>query len=494
MLTALFLSLALTTSEQLSLYKSLDPTSIDAHIAYSQLFPTSKEGQKSLEKAWQLLGSQTALGSMPPLSKDIFDQLTNFKPAALFDEETLVLIETLAQNLPNRKLKGHKAKTWQEILELSSEEIEISRGLLLEDESKSRSYEAALDLLALKALAKLQKDGGLKAPPEKKIEAINQLIFFDMAMRYPPLSLSEEHIDSYSNLASVLDSSRGVCLGTSVVYLAVAERLGLPLEIVTPPGHIYVRGYDQLGRRINIETTARGVDIADRQYQSINVKSLKVRSRKEVMGLLFFNEASVHIRQENFEKALACYDKAEIFMKNDATLVQLKGMCLVMTGRKKEAKRYLEEHLHIKEETQIDQLTLAEDYLNGEVDEETLRIFFQETKPSREALNAKCALLTKALEKHPRFREGLLELTDIYLKLHRPKEALTTLKRYHSLHKERLQVEFMLGVLFLDRIAYEDSYKHLCNVRTLLKANGQKSREYEEAWRSLSVFYTPTSS
>ncbi|MEI6531781.1 MAG: transglutaminase family protein, partial [Chlamydiota bacterium] len=415
MINFLLLSLALTTGEQKSIYKSMDSSNIDAQIAYSQLFPNSPEGRKALARAWQLLGSHSSLGIMPPLSRDIFDQLANFKPAALFDEKTLCLIEKLAQNLPNRKLKGHYVKTWQEILELPVEEIEISRGLLLEDDIKRRSYEAALDLLALKALAKLPQ--GLNSLPEKKIEAINQLVFFDMAMRYPPLSLSEKHIDSYSSLGAVLDSSRGICLGTSFVYLAIGERIGLPLEIITPPGHIYVRSYDHKGCRINIETTARGVDISDRHYQSINVKALQLRNNREAVGLIFFNEASVYLRSQEFDKALACYEKAEIFVKNDATLMQLKGMCLALTGQKKAALKYLQDNIHLKDNTQIDQLTLAEDYLKGAVNEETLRIFFMESKPSRESLGAKCQLLKEALKKNPAFREGLLELTDIYLKL-----------------------------------------------------------------------------
>ena len=489
MINFLILSLALTTSEEKSIYKSLDTRNIDANIAYSQLFPNSPEGRKALERAWQLLGSHASLGLMPPLSKDIFDKLTNFKPAAIFDEKTLCLIEKLAQNLPNRKLKGHSVKTWQEILDLPLEEIEISRGLLIEDTITRRSYEASLDLLALKALAKLPQ--GLKSLPEKKIEAINQLIFFDMAMRYPPLSLSEKHIDSYSSLGAVLDSSRGICLGTSFVYLAIAERIGLTLEIITPPGHIYVRAYDHKGGRINIETTARGVDISDRHYQSINVKQLQLRTRREAIGLIFFNEASVNLRTHNFEKALACYEKAEIFIKNDSTLMQLKAMCLILTGQKKRAIEYLESNIHLKDPHQIDQLTLAEDYLKGAVSEDTLRVFFTESKVSRKDLGVKCNLLKEALKNNPEFREGLLELTDIYLKLNRPKEALEVLQRYHAIHPNRLQVEFMLGSLSLDRILYQEAYQHLCNVRELLNSHGQKSREFEEAWRSLSVHYTP---
>lgn len=491
MLTTLFLSLALATSQQSALYKSLDPRSIDAHIAYFQLFPSTREGQLALTKAWRMMGADCSLGSLPSLSVDTLNQIKDFKPATSFDEKTRLLIEALAARLPNRKLKGHSVLKVEELLTLPPDEIEISRGLLIQDGIANSSYESVLDLLALKALAKIQDKGGLAAKPEEKIEAINQLIFFDMAMRYPPLSLSEEHIDSYSSLAAVLDSTRGVCLGTSFVYLALAERMGLTLEIITPPGHIYVRGKDSRGRTVNIETTARGVDIADRHYQSINVKSLKTRTRYEALGLLAMNEASVHIRQKEWARAVLSYERAEIFIKDDATLTQLKGICLALQGHKKEAEKCLTQALTLVDETQIDQLTLANDFINGAVDKETLLLFFEEAKPVRSELLAKEKLLVKALNRCPHFREGLLELADIYLKLNRPKEAIATLKRYHALDQERLQVEYMLGVLLLQRSSFEEAKEHLDKAKFLLDKHGQKSREFDAAYQALSSCYTP---
>lgn len=468
MLAALFLTVALSIGQQASLYKSL--ATYDAHVAYFQLFPQTAEGKKALATAWRMIGARAPLPAPP----------------------SLLNIDSLTHNFPNRHLKGYYATTIEELLALPPEEISISRALLIEDETKRQSYEAELDLMALKVLAKLQRKGGLLAKPEDKIEAINQLIFFDMAMRYPPLSLSEEHIDSYSSLAAVLESKRGVCLGTSVVYLAVAERIGLPLEIVTPPGHIYVRGYDSLGRRINIETTARGVDVSDRHYQSINVKSLKTRDRKETIGLLFVNEASIYMREQNFEKALRCYEKAEIFVKDDPVITQLRGICLALTGQEKAAKACLTHSLSLREETQIDQLTLAEDFLAHRVDQETIKIFFTETKSTRPELLDKQRRLEEALSRFPAFREGLLELADIYLKLNRPKEAIITLKRYHALNPNSLQVEFMLGILSMSRVEYPEAYRHLTNVKKLLTMHGQKSREFDSAWQQLCFYYTPS--
>lgn len=63
----------------------------------------------------------------------------------------------------------------------------------------------------------------------------------------------------------VLRSGRGNCLGLTSLYLAVGERLGLPLHAVLAPGHVFVR-WDDGETRINVETTAGGREYPDEHY------------------------------------------------------------------------------------------------------------------------------------------------------------------------------------------------------------------------------------
>ena len=53
-------------------------------------------------------------------------------------EEELSFIETLSQNLANRKLKGHTLWKKEDIAKLSPQEIDISRGLFIEAFSEDR--------------------------------------------------------------------------------------------------------------------------------------------------------------------------------------------------------------------------------------------------------------------------------------------------------------------------------------------------------------------
>ena len=61
------------------------------------------------------------------------------------------------------------------------------------------------------------------------------------------------------------------------------------MEIITPPGHIYVRYHDG-DKIINVETTARGIHLDCKEYLGIDTRSLQVRTLKEVIGMVAFNQ------------------------------------------------------------------------------------------------------------------------------------------------------------------------------------------------------------
>ena len=91
----------------------------------------------------------------------------------------------------------------------------------------------------------------------------------------------------------MLDSRRGVCLGVSILYLCLAQRLGVELEAITPPGHIYVRHVAPDGEIVNIETTARGIDVPSEMYLGMETRKLQKRDIRQVIGLAFMNQAAV---------------------------------------------------------------------------------------------------------------------------------------------------------------------------------------------------------
>ena len=240
----MWLALILASAPLDSLFYSLDPESISESLAFYQLYSDSSQGEAALERAWTLVqkhrGGEETLNrafALPEIDIMGLVSLVNQEPheeKATLSEDELKLIHRLSSHLGNRKLKGNQVWNALELPALTSDEIDLARALLLyqyETKDEILEYEATLDLMALQILARLPRG----ASHEQKVAAINNFIFYEKGFRFPPHSIHVENIDLYTFLPSVLDSRKGVCLGVSILYLSLAQRLDLPLEIITPP-------------------------------------------------------------------------------------------------------------------------------------------------------------------------------------------------------------------------------------------------------------------
>lgn len=106
-------------------------------------------------------------------------------------------------------------------------------------------------------------------------------------------------------LASYLSTRLGNCVSMPVLFLILAERLGLDVAFASAPCHLYVRHRDELGRVINLEPTsgaepARDVwirqnfRISDRAVES----GLYMRSLPRREGIAAMAETVVHHLKE----------------------------------------------------------------------------------------------------------------------------------------------------------------------------------------------------
>ncbi len=490
-------------SSLLALYNSLDPKSISQHLAFYELYSPSQLGKKALSDAWRLLSRQNNFQSDTPISFSLTDNnlhelihLVN-RPsedrALLLNEDVLYAIERISNSLSNRKLKGFLVDTEEEVQALDPSEVDIARALLisqLRSESshslKRRSYEALIDLMSLQIRARLQDN----ASPEEKIYEINHFIFDEMWFRFPPHSIYAKDVDLYTFLPSVLDSRRGVCLGVSILYLCLAQRLDLPLEVITPPGHIYIRYHSPSGKFINIETTLRGVHLDNELYLGINTCSLQKRDYKEVIGMAHFNEASVYWKQQNYEKAVSCYEQARKYLPNDKLLLELLGYNYLFTGRIKEGEKLLKEvEGHIPDHA-IAKDTMIEDYFNGKVDIEGMKSVFMFVDDSLTSIQKKRTSIESTLERFPEFRDGYFNLAITWLQLQRPAEALRALEKYHSLHAFDPTAEYYLAVLYSERLDLNKAWYHLKQTEAIVQSKLYSPRALKELRASL-TFKSP---
>lgn len=478
-----------------TLYNSLDPFSIAQQSAFYELHPNTPEGIKALNRVWELFGGRGKGQNVLVLPPASLQNLVGFvnnqysQTANLLDQRQLEAIEMLAQGLSNRKLKGYWVNNKDEVIALPPEEIDLAHGLLLsqigneEDAvSKIRSYEGILDLMALQILAKLPA----QATPEQKIQVMNDYIFHEMRFRFPPHSLYAKDIDFYTFLPSVIDSHQGVCLGVSIMYLCLAQRIDLKLEAITPPGHIFVR-YKKGDKIINIETTARGVDVDSEEYLGIETKGLEQRNIKEVIGLAFMNQAAVYSRLEDSGKALDCYLKALPYLPEDMLLKELMGYHYLFAGQIGKGKKLLHEvNGHIPEYS-ITASTVAEDYLSGKVDVEGVHAIFLSVDETRESILKKKEELQKVLARCPKFREGWLNLATTWLQLHRQKEALAALEKYWELHPFDPTAAYYLSVLSAERLDYRNAWAYLHAAESLVHQSNHHPKALIDYRRQLSI-------
>lgn len=481
-----------------TLYNSLDPKSISQHIAFYELYPLSSEGQKALQHVWILLtGNQNPSEAYKNLSDPSLSSAINALVSLVNKQSTetltplqdheLDLIEDISRKLPNRQLKGHYAQSEAEVLKFSTDDIDLSRGLLLSqfgntaDSMKQiRTYEALLDIMAMQILSRLPPN----ASAPVKIRIMNDFIFGEMGFRFPPHSAYAKDIDIYTFLPSVLDCRRGVCLGVSILYICLAQRLNLPLEMVTPPGHIYVR-YREGDKVINIETTARGVHIDSEEYLSISTRSLQERTVKEVIGLAYFNQASTFLTNEKFGDALSCYEKGKPYLPNDKQLIELMAFQYLFTGKSEEGIKLLKLVEDYIPDHSVTGDSMAADFLCGEADIDSIKAIFRHVDETRESILEKRNALQQVLIKYPRFRAGIFNLAVTWLQLHRCREALKILEQYHQLEPNDPSAEYYLTMLYLERFDFNNAWKHLRNTEKIVNQRNHYPKALKDLRREL---------
>lgn len=496
----LFFGLSLSAYEERgpslhSVYNGLDPTSVAQHFAFYELYPDTQLGKTALRHAWDLLqGDKTREKVLPSLYIQpliaFVNRLPTSRAAPLLEEEQLSTIEQLARHLKNRKLKGYNLWDPEQLEKLAPQEIDLARGLFLAEmeedtldaRHKIRCYEANIDLMALQILARLTE----KSTPQEKIRAINDYIFTEMRFRFPPHSLYAKDIDVYTLLPSVLDSRRGVCLGVSILYLCLAQRLDLSLQAITPPGHIYVRYIDPKTEEIiNIETTARGIDVPSEAYLGIETPKLQQRTIREVIGLAFMNQASVSWHRADSKTTIGLYEKALRYLPGDYLIEMFLGFNYIFAGRIDEGKALLKKIQKKKPDHMISSDSVSEDYLAGKTSPEGIQAIFQEVDETRTSILEKQKQIERILADYPEFRQGLLHLAVTYLQLGREKEALPILERYISLRPEDPTGNYYLSAIYFQRVNFSKAWDYLQRAEKILEKHNHCPKALKDLRQAL---------
>jgi len=183
-----------------------------------------------------------------------------------------------SEPLANENKGGLYVRSIEQVLRLREDEVDLATAALIVSERWSdlvygRRHLSRLDDMALEIRErlrskKLPSNAGsghtrLRRADFRAIPVISEYLFDELGFK----ALSEANDPNDLFLHTVLDKKRGYCLSLSILYLSLAERLGLPLYGVVVPGHFFVR-YDDKRVRFNIETTSKGGSAADEYYIS----------------------------------------------------------------------------------------------------------------------------------------------------------------------------------------------------------------------------------
>jgi tetratricopeptide (TPR) repeat protein len=218
---------------------------------------------------------------------------------------TMALLATAAPGeLANAGKSGLGVRSFEQVLRLPDDQIDIGTAALLlsqygGNQTDVRHYRQLLDAMAVTIQAKME---ARHIKPDYRAIAVINLYLFEQ-QGYKAVATAEDPCNLF--LDSVMTCKKGYCLSLSVLYLAIGERLGVPLYGVVVPGHFFVR-YDDGVRQFNIETTSSG-NMPDDEYY---IRTFKVPSN---------GRDSIYMRKLTNRETLSC------FLNNLSNVRQTRG-------------------------------------------------------------------------------------------------------------------------------------------------------------------------
>lgn len=146
--------------------------------------------------------------------------------------------------------------------------------------------------------------------PSAIIAALAEYIFKKKGFKFKPTNISSFNM--------VLSRKKGDCMGLAVLYLALAEELGLPIVGMSAPNHVYLM-YKSRGRRFNIDQCREGVIAPDEFFiQGYRIPTETVQQgvymqplrKKQILARLVIEQASYLCVRKFLLEAIKEYDLA----------------------------------------------------------------------------------------------------------------------------------------------------------------------------------------
>jgi tetratricopeptide (TPR) repeat protein len=148
------------------------------------------------------------------------------------------------------------------------------------------------------------------ADGDRVVDAFRRILLVEEGFTYDK---SASNPQNYL-LEAVLARKKGNCLGLSMLWLTIADRLGIPFRGVYVPSHCFVR-YEGNGVRVNVEFAEGGASWGDDRYRrEFRIRPgrpyLHALSSPEMLGVFLKSLGAAYSRKGREEDALRLYDEA----------------------------------------------------------------------------------------------------------------------------------------------------------------------------------------
>jgi tetratricopeptide (TPR) repeat protein len=338
--------------------------------------------------------------------------------------------------LANTGKVGLNVTSLEEVLRLTEDQIDLATATLISSEYWSdfvqgRRYLERLDTMAMVIQTRLRQQ---RLPTDHRaIPLINQYLFQELGFK--PITHANDPNDLF--LHSVMDRRQGYCLSLSILYLSIAERLGLDVYGVVVPGHFFVR-YEKGRIRFNIETTSNGVsapdshyitkfNVPDPTYNSIYMRNL---TKRQTIGCFFNNLGNVYNETGDIKTAQLALERAVAINPTLSESRANLGNIYLQKGRAQDAVQQYQAALQVNPSDPKTHNNLGNAYL------------------AIKQVNAAASAYRQALQFDPNFVDGYRNLALLLAQQEQYGDALTQLNHALTLDGKNVQIYVQVGELY----------------------------------------------
>jgi regulator of sirC expression with transglutaminase-like and TPR domain len=221
----------------------------------------------------------------------------------------------------------------EKILALPEDKIDVGMAaivfahVLFPDHVNVASYSLQLDRLADETRLLIP----FTASSDQKIAALAEVLYRREGYIYDFSPASSTKTTNYF-LPAMLDKKQGTCVTLPMLFMAVAQRLGVPVYPVHAPQHTFLRNLDAAATIRNIEATSGGTKL-DSSYinenhisQTAIDKGTYLRTltyREYLADLLTFNGRAL-AQNHQYDEAVKYFKRAqELNPTNDFVLINI---------------------------------------------------------------------------------------------------------------------------------------------------------------------------